>query len=55
MFVDPKVEKERQLKQQQLIEKEKKELEIKNAFNENNFSVSLVKNKFCSFSSVIFI
>ena len=44
MFVDPKVEKERQLKQQQLIEKEKKELEIKNAFNENNFSVSLVKN-----------
>ena len=44
MFVDPKVEKERQLKQKQLIEKEKYELEIKNAFNENSFSVSLVKN-----------
>lgn len=44
MFVDPKVEKERQLKQQQLIQKEKNELAIKQAFNENNFSESLIKN-----------
>ena len=44
MFVDQKVEKERQLKQQQLIEKEKNELAMKTAFNENNFSVSLIKS-----------
>jgi hypothetical protein len=46
MFVDPKVEKERQLKQKQIIEKEKIELEIKNAFSENNFKESLIKNTF---------
>jgi hypothetical protein len=45
MFVDAKIEKERQIKQQQIIEKEKNELAIKNAFNENNFSESLIKNK----------
>jgi hypothetical protein len=44
MFIDPKVEKERQIKQQQLIEKEKNELAIKHAFNESNFSESLIKN-----------
>ena len=44
MFVDPKVEKERQLKQQQLIEKEKNELAIKTAFNKDNFKESLIKN-----------
>jgi len=45
MFIDQKTEKERQIKQQQIIEKEKNELAIKIAFNENNFSESLIKNK----------
>ena len=45
MFVDPKIEKERQIKQQQLIENEKNQLAIKNAFDQNNFSESLIKNK----------
>jgi hypothetical protein len=45
MFVDPKTEKERQIKQQQLIENEKNQLAIKNAFDQNNFSESLIKNK----------
>jgi hypothetical protein len=44
MFIDPKIEKERQLNQQQLIEKKKNELAIKHAFNESNFSESLIKN-----------
>lgn len=45
MFVDAKIEKERYLKQQQLIENEKNQLAIKNAFDQNNFSESLIKNK----------
>jgi len=45
MFVDPKVEKERQLKQKQLIEKEQNELAIKTAFDKNNFTESLVKSE----------
>jgi hypothetical protein len=45
MFVDPKVEKERQLKQKELIEKEQNELAIKNAFDKNNFTESLVKSE----------
>ena len=44
-FINPKIQKERQLKQQQIIEKEKSEIEIQNAFKESNFSESLVKNK----------
>jgi hypothetical protein len=52
MFVDSKVEKERQLKQQQLIEKEKNELAIKDAFNENNFSESLIKSNIKEISQV---
>ena len=52
MFIDPKVEKERQLKQQQFIEKEKNELAIKTAFNEDNFSVSLIKNNCKEISQV---
>ena len=44
MFIDPKVEKEIQLNQQQLLEKKKNELAIKHAFNESNFSESLIKN-----------
>jgi len=45
MFVDPKVEKERQLKQKQLIEKEQNELAMKTAFDKNNFTESLVKSE----------
>ena len=45
MFIDAKIEKERQIKQKQLIENEKNQLAIKNAFDQNNFSESLVKNK----------
>ena len=52
MFIDPKIEKERQLKQQQLIEKEKTELAIKHAFNENNFSESLIKSNIKEISQV---
>ena len=44
-FLDPKTEKERLIKQKQLIEKEKNDLAIKTAFNPDNFSESLVKSK----------
>lgn len=44
-FVDPKIQRERELKQKQLFEKEKNERELIIALNENNFTESLIKNK----------
>jgi len=44
-FVDPKIQRERELKQKQLFEKEKNERELIIALNENIFTESLIKNK----------